>query len=439
MIPRDKSSPKIEPSGKLGVLFAGLGAVATTFYAGVVAVRRGMATPIGSLSQLQTIRVGSGADAQNPLIKDFVPLAGLKDLCFGAWDLHGENALEVARRSQVLEPGLIEQLGDELAQLQPWPAVFFPEYVRRLRGIVTKKSPNKRDLAESVQEDIRAFRRLNQCERVVVIWCGSTEAYRTCGSIHESTHQFEQALQESHADISPSMIYAWAALKEGCPYINCAPNLSVDTPALEQLSRDRGVPIAGKDLKTGQTLLKTILAPMLRMRMLGLTGWFSTNLLGNRDGEVLDDPESFRAKEESKRDVLSAMLPAELYPMLYRDFCHLVRINYYPPRGDAKEGWDNIDLFGWLGYPMQMKIDFLCRDSILAAPLVLDLILFADLAARAGLAGPQDWLSFYFKSPQPSRPDVPVENDAFIQHRVLKNMLRWIGGKTPLTYSDLVD
>ena len=437
MAPASKPHPTVRPvNGPLGVMMPGLGAVATTFIAGVMAVNRNLGKPIGSVSQLQTIRLGARAQKRSPLIRDFVPLAHLEDLRFGAWDLHGENALEVSRRSKVLETSMIDQLAPALERIKPYKAVFANEYVRMLKGEHVKEGKSKRELGEALRADIRDFKQREGCSRVVVLWTGSTEVFRKQSDVHRTLTAFEAGMDRNDPDISPSMLYAWAALKEGCAYANGAPNLALETGALTQLANEQGLPIAGKDFKTGQTLIKTTIAPMLKARMLGLSGWFSTNILGNRDGEVLLDPESFKTKEESKLDVLKTILQPDMYPDLYNDICHLVRINYYPPRGDAKEGWDNIDLFGWLGYPMQLKVNFLCRDSILAAPLCLDLVLFLDLASRAGLAGPQDWLSFYFKSPQSSQAGIPAEDDVFIQHRSLKNMLRWIGGEKPLTHLD---
>ncbi len=431
------SIARVRPAeGPLGVLLPGLGAVATTFVAGVEAVKQGLGSPVGSLTQLQTIRLGARREGRSPLIKEFLPLARLDQLHFGGWDLHGEDALTVARRAQVLDSPLLDQVGDNLAAIKPMPAVFSSDYVRRLEGTHVKEQTNKRDLAEAVREDIRRFKADNGLERCVMVWCGSTEIFLKPGPVHASLEAFEAGLAKNDPGIAPSMIYAYAALQEGVPYANGAHNLTVDTPALIELSKAKGVPIAGKDFKTGQTLMKTVLGPMLKARMLGLSGWFSTNILGNRDGEVLDDPDSFKTKEESKLGVLDSVLQPELYPELYGDVYHKVRINYYPPRGDAKEGWDNIDLFGWLGYPMQIKVDFLCRDSILAAPIVLDLALLLDLASRASLGGVQEWLSFYFKSPQAARTDRGAEHDLFIQHRQLKNTLRWIGGETPLTHVD---
>ena len=424
------TSPTVSPaSGRLGVLLPGLGAVATTFIAGVMAVRRRLARPIGSLSQMQALSLDRGTAASGPKISDAVPLAPLDDLRFGGWDIHGENALQVVRRSKVLEGPLVDQLAEELERIKPMPAVFSREYVRRLEGSHFKSTGGKRAQMEALRQDIRAFKDRERCDRVVVLWTGSTEVFRKPGPVHESIASFEQGLDRNDPEISPSMLYAWAALQEGCAYANGAANLSLDTPALSQLAQKLNVPIAGKDFKTGQTLIKTVLAPMLQIRSLGLTGWFSTNILGNRDGEVLLDPDSFRTKEESKLDVLSSILGPDVSPELYGDIFHLVNINYYPPRGDAKEGWDNIDLFGWLNYPMQLKVNFLARDSILAAPLVLDLVLFLDLAQRAGLSGAQNWLSFYFKTPQSPDPANPCENDVFRQHAVLHDKLRWLAGE----------
>ena len=419
--------------GKLGVLLPGLGAVATTFIAGVESVRRGLAEPFGSVSQLQTIRLGKRTEERTPRIKDFVPLASLDQLVFGAWDPIPDDAYESARRARVLEDRDIEPVADFLRSVKPMPAVFDSEYVKRLDGPNVKTGATKRELGEQLREDIRRFREENGCDRLVMIWCGSTEIFLKPGPAHESLEAFERAMEENDPAIAPSMLYAWAALKEGVPYANGAPNLSVDFPALQELAAENGVPVAGKDFKTGQTLMKTILAPGLKARMIGLRGWFSTNILGNRDGEVLDDPESFKTKEESKLGVLEHILQPDLYPELYGDIYHKVRINYYPPRGDNKEGWDNLDIYGWLGYPMQIKIDFLCRDSILAAPIVLDLALFLDLASRAGLSGIQEWLSFYFKSPMHA-PDLYPEHDLFIQHMKLKNTLRHLMGEEQITH-----
>jgi myo-inositol-1-phosphate synthase len=420
-------------AGRLGVLLPGLGAVATTFVAGVEAVRRGLAKPIGSLTQMQTIRLGKRTEARSPLIRDFLPLASLDDLVFGAWDPIPDDAYRSAVKAGVLESSHIEPIRAFLESLAPMSAVFSQDYVRRLDGPNVKNGKDKFELAQALREDIRRFKADKKCDRLVMIWCGSTEVYLRPGPAHESLATFEAALKANDAQIAPSMIYAYAAIVEGVPYANGAPNLSADFPALEGAAVEREVPIAGKDFKTGQTLMKTILAPGFKARMLGIDGWFSTNILGNRDGAVLDDPDSFKTKEESKLSVLEQLLQPEMYPDLYGHLYHKVRINYYPPRGDNKESWDNIDIRGWMGYPMQIKVNFLCRDSILAAPIVLDLALFLDLASRSGLSGIQEWLSFYFKSPQ-TAPGLYPEHDLFIQHRKLKNTLRWLGGEEPLTH-----
>ena len=425
-----------EPRGRLGVLLPGFGAVATTFVAGVEAVRRGQARPIGSLAQMNTIRLGKRTEGRAPLIRDFLPLAELEDLEFGAWDPIADDGYVSARKSGVLNEEHLEPLEDFLRSLRPMPAVFDAEYVKRLDGSNVKQGATKMDLANQVREDIREFRQKHGVSRLVMIWCGSTEVFLRPGSTHETLAGFEEGLERNDPDISPSMIYAYAALQEGVPYANGAPNLSADLPALEALAQERRVPIAGKDFKTGQTLMKTILAPGFKARMLGIDGWFSTNILGNRDGEVLDDPYAFRTKEASKLGVLEHILQPESYPELYGSLYHKVRINYYPPRGDNKEGWDNIDIRGWMDYEMQVKVDFLCRDSILAAPIVLDLALFLDLASRAGMRGIQEWLSFYFKAPQVA-PGLYPEHDLFIQHRKLKNTLRWMGGEAPITHLGL--
>jgi myo-inositol-1-phosphate synthase len=428
---------KIAPaSGKLGVLLPGLGAVASTFVAGVEAVRQGTALPIGSLSQLAHIRLGKRTEDRNPLIRELVPLAGLDALEFGGWDPIPDDAYETALKAGVLEKSHIDPLKDFLSGIKPMPAVFDREYVRRIDGTNVKKGANKYELGEQLREDIRNFAKTHGCDRMVMIWCGSTEVFLKPGPAHESIEAFEKAMRESDPAIAPSMIYAWAALKEGVPFANGAPNLTVDLPAIRQLARDMEMPIAGKDFKTGQTMMKTIIAPGLKARMLGLSGWFSTNILGNRDGAVLDDPDSFKTKEESKLGVLEYVLQPSLYPELYGDVYHKVRINYYPPRGDNKEGWDNLDIFGWMGYPMQIKIDFLCRDSILAAPIVLDLALFMDLAKRAGMSGIQEWLSFYFKSPM-TAPELYPEHDLFIQHMKLKNTHRHLMGEDQITHLGL--
>jgi myo-inositol-1-phosphate synthase len=420
-------------SGKLGVLLVGLGAVSTTTIAGVMAIRRGLALPIGSLTQMGTIRLGKRTEGRTPKIKDFVPLAGLDDIVFGGWDIFEEDCYAAARTAGVLEPGQLEQVRGELEAIKPMPAVFDQRYVKRLDGPNVKKGKNKRDLAEQVIADIRAFKARHGCDRLVMIWCGSTEVYMKETAAHASIASFEKALEDNDDAIPSSMVYAYAALREGLPFANAAPNLTADIPAMLQLAAKNKAPVAGNDMKTGQTLIKTVIAPGLKARLLGVKGWYSTNILGNRDGEVLDDPESFKTKEESKKSALDYIFQPHLYPELYADLCHVVRINYYPPRGDNKEGWDNIDLIGWLGYPMQLKINFLCRDSILAAPIVLDTALFLDLAKRAGMAGIQEWLSFYFKSPMHA-PEVYPEHDLFIQLMKLKNTLRYLKGEDLITH-----
>jgi myo-inositol-1-phosphate synthase len=421
------------PQGKLGVMLVGLGAVSTTLVAGVVAIRKGLAEPIGSLTQMGTIRLGKRTEGRSPRIKDVVTLAGLDDLVFTGWDIFAEDCYGAARTAGVLDKDLLEQIRPELQAIKPLPAVFDPHYVKRLDGPNVKKGKNKRDLADQVVEDIRRFKKDNRLDRVVMVWCGSTEIFLTEAPVHASLKVFEKGLEQNDPSIPSSMVYAYAAIKEGVPYANAAPNLTADIPAMIELAQETRTPVAGKDLKTGQTLIKTIIAPGLKARLLGVRGWYSTNILGNRDGEVLDDPESFKTKEESKKSVLDYILQPQLYPQLYKDLCHLVRINYYPPRGDNKEGWDNVDLFGWLGYPMQLKINFLCRDSILAAPIVLDVVLFLDLARRAGLSGIQEWLSFYFKSPMHA-PELYPEHDLFIQLMKLKNTLRYLKGEELITH-----
>jgi len=420
-------------SGKLGVLMPGMGAVATTVIAGVEAIKAGLGQPIGSLTQMGTIRLGKRTDGRSPLIKDFVPLAGLDDLVFGGWDVFPDDAYDSAEHAGVLPKDKLEQIRDQLKKVVPMPAVFDRNYVRRLEGSNVKSMKTKWDAVLELREDIKRFKEQNGCERLVMIWCGSTEIFMAPDPVHDTVESLEKAIRENHAAIPPSMIYAYAALQEGVPFLNGAPNLTVDVPGMIELARQNNVPIGGKDFKTGQTLMKTLLAPGLKARMLGVRGWFSTNILGNRDGEVLDDPDSFKTKEVSKLDVLEFILQPDLYPQLYGDIYHKVRINYYPPRGDEKEGWDNIDIFGWLGLPMQIKVDFLCRDSILAAPLVLDLVLFTDLAQRSGLAGIQEWLSFYFKSPM-TAPDLYPEHDLFIQLMKLKNTLRFLQGEDLITH-----
>jgi myo-inositol-1-phosphate synthase len=426
--------PQISPArGKLGVLLPGLGAVATTFIAGTLLARRGLAEPVGSITQLGTIRLGKRTEDRVPLIRDFVPLAALRDLVFGGWDVFPDDALEAARHAEVLEEKHLGKVADELRRITPMPGAFYQEDVKRLRATHTKTAVTKAEMVEQIREDIRAFKRDQGVDRAVAIWCGSTERYVEPSAVHQTIAAFEKGLRDDDRAITGSALYAWACLKEQVPFANGAPNLTVDFPAAWALARDLSVPLAGKDFKTGQTLMKTILAPGFKARALGLRGWFSTNILGNRDGEVLDDPDSFRTKEVSKLGVLEHVLEPRRYPSLYGDIHHKVRIEYYPPRGDAKEGWDNIDLFGWLGYPMQMKIDFLCRDSILAAPLVLDLALFLDLAQRASLHGIQEWLSFFFKSPMTPAGLYP-EHDLFIQSMKLKNTLRWMMGEDLITH-----
>jgi myo-inositol-1-phosphate synthase len=426
--------PAIRPAaGRLGVLTPGLGAVATTFMAGVESVRKGHSKPIGSLTQMATIRLGKRTEQRSPLIKDFVPLAELDDIVFGAWDPIADDALTAARKAGVLEESDLAPIADFLSSIKPMPAVFDNKYVTRINGSNVKKGKTKRDLAEQLRQDIRDFKAKHKLDRVVIVWCASTEIFIKPGPQHATIDQFEKAMERNDEAIAPSMLYAYAAIMEGVPYANGAPNLAVDTPALIQLAIEKGVPIMGKDFKTGQTWMKTVIAPGLKARMLGLAGWYSTNILGNRDGEVLDDPASFKTKEESKLSVLHDILQPETYPELYKDFAHVVRINYYPPRGDNKEGWDNIDIVGWMGYPMQIKINFLCRDSILAAPIVLDLALFMDFAHRAGMKGIQEWLSFYFKSPMAAAGLRP-EHDLFIQQTKLKNTLRHYMGEDQITH-----
>ena len=429
-----KRPTQIAPAhGKLGILLPGMGAVATTFMAGVMLARRGHAAPLGSLTQLGNIRLGKRTEARVPRIRDFVPLTNIDDLVFGGWDVNAEDAFSAARSADVLSSQHLEPVQRELSDIKPMRAVFFPGHVRRLRGDHIKAQTNKRELAEAVRDDIRRFKREQGVERCTAVWCGSTEAFRVPSAVHSSLEHFERGLAQSDPDISPSMIYAYALLKERVGYANGAPNLSSEIPALQQLAKQMCVPISGKDFKTGQTLMKTMIAPGLKARMLGIRGWFSTNILGNRDGEILDDPDCFKTKEASKLGVLETILQPDLYPELYGDLYHKVRIEYYPPRGDQKEGWDNIDIFGWLGYTMQIKIDFMCRDSILAAPIVLDIALFMDLAQRAGWSGIQEWLSFYYKSPI-TAPGLYPENDLFIQLIKLKNMLRWMMGEELITH-----
>jgi myo-inositol-1-phosphate synthase len=422
--------------GKLGVLMPGIGAVSTTFIAGVESVKRGLGLPIGSLTQLGTVRLGKRTEGRSPKIRDFVPLARLEDLEFGGWDIFEDNAYEAARKAAVLDPALLEKVREPLEKIHPMDAVFEQDYVRRLSGPNVKEARTKMDKAEMLMDDIRRFQARTGVARMVMIWCGSTEVFHRPARVHQSLKDFEKGLAQNDPEIAPSQIYAYAALKLGVPHANGAPNLTTDTPALLELARERNLPVCGKDFKTGQTFMKTLIAPGLKARMLGMAGWYSTNILGNRDGEVLDDPGSFKSKEETKLSVLDQILQPDLHPELYGNLYHAVRINYYPPRGDAKEGWDNIDIFGWLGYPMQIKINFLCRDSILAAPLVLDLVLFLDLARRAGMRGIQEWLSFYFKAPMHA-PNVYPEHDIFIQLMKLKNTLRWMRGEDLITHLGL--
>ncbi len=422
--------------GKLGVLIPGIGAVSTTFIAGVEAIKRGLAAPIGSLTQLSTVRLGKRTDNRTPLIKDFVPLAGLNDLVFGGWGIYEDTAYEAAANAKVLDRPLLDQLKEPLSAIKPMKAVFDSEYVRRINGPNVKQTGSKMDKAQMLLEDIEQFRTTHNTSRMVMVWCGSTEVFHRPSAVHQTLKDFECGLMKNDPEISPSQIYAYAALQSGIPFANGAPNLTTDTPALLELARERNIPICGKDFKTGQTFMKTLIAPGLKARMLGISGWFSTNILGNRDGEVLEDPGSFKSKEETKLSVLDQILQPKLYPELYKDLYHAVRINYYPPRGDSKEGWDNIDIFGWLGYPMQIKIDFLCRDSILAAPLVLDLVLFMDLAQRCGMRGIQEWLSFYNKAPM-TVPGLYPEHDVFIQLMKLKNTLRWMRGEDLITHLGL--
>src|SRR5216683_3548083 len=429
-----RSSPSVaDAKGKLGVMIPGMGAVATTFVAGVEAVRKGIALPIGSMTQMGTIRLGKRTEGRSPKIKEFVPLAQLQDLVFSGWDIFEDDMYEAASKANVLEQSLLEKVKPCLQTIKPLSAVFDQHYVKRLNGHNVKKGRNKMELAQQVRSDIYEFKKSSGADRMVMIWCGSTEIFLRQSDVHETIRAFETGLERNDENISPSMIYAYAALCEGVPFANGAPNLTVDLPALQELSRRNQAPICGKDFKSGQTLMKTVLAPGLKARMLGLHGWFSTNILGNRDGEVLDDPESFKTKERSKLSVLDYILQPALYKDLYGDYEHQVHIHYYKPRDDNKEGWDNIDIFGWLDYPMQIKINFLCRDSILAAPLVLDLVLFLDLAQRSGLSGIQEWLSFYFKSPM-CAPFLYPEHDLFIQLTKLKNTLRYLRGEEQITH-----
>jgi myo-inositol-1-phosphate synthase len=437
---KETAGGSIAPAkGKLGVMIPGMGAVATTFVAGVEAVRRGYSKPIGSLTQMATIRLGKRTDNRSPLINKFVPLAGLNDLVFTGWDIFSDDMYTAARKAGVLETELLDKVKPFLSTIKPRKAVFDRHYVKKLDGSHVKKGKNKRDLAEQLRADIREFKKKSGADRLIMIWCGSTEIFLQPGEVHSTLAKFEKAMEKNDQAIAPSMLYAYAALSEGVPFANGAPNLTVDLPVMHELSRKNEAPICGKDYKTGQTMMKTVLAPAFKARMLGLSGWYSTNILGNRDGEVLDDPESFKTKEESKLGVLEHILQPDKYPDLYGKIFHKVRINYYPPRGDNKEGWDNIDIFGWLGYPMQIKLDFLCRDSILAAPIVLDLVLLLDLAQRSSELrgkGIQEWLSFYFKSPM-TAPGLYPEHDLFIQLMKLKNTLRHLKGESLITHLGL--
>ena len=421
------------PKGRLGVLTPGMGAVSTTLMSGVELVRQGHSVPVGSLTQMGTIRLGRRTEGRVPKINEFVKLAELKDLVFGGWDIYTDSAYQAAAKAGVIDSRDLAKAQKFLKDIKPMKAAFDQSYVKNLSGTNVKKGKNKFDLAEQIRDDIGAFKKKNKLDRLVMVWCGSTEVFMKAEEVHQDLASFEKAMKANHPAIAPSMLYAYAAIAEEVPYANGAPNLSVDIPALVQFARDKHVPVVGKDFKTGQTLMKTVLAPAFKARMLGLSGWFSTNILGNRDGEVLDDPGSFKTKEESKLGALEYILQPKVYPELYGNYCHKVRINYYPPRGDNKEGWDNIDIFGWLGYPMQIKVDFLCRDSILAAPIVLDLVLFLDLAKRAGMRGIQEWLSFYFKSPM-CAPELYPEHDLFIQLIKLKNTLRWMMGEELITH-----
>ncbi len=424
------------PKGKLGILTPGMGAVATTFMAGVIAANKGLGKPIGSYTQMGKIRLGKRTEKRKENVKDFVPLASLNDIVFGGWDIFTDNAYESAVNAKVLEKDLLENIKDELSQIKPMKAVFNPDFVKNLDGEHIKKEKTKMDEAKALMADIDNFKKENNLDRAVMIWCASTEVYTEPNEVHLSIEKFEKALEENHPAIAPSMIYAYAAIKSGVPFGNGAPNLTVDIPALVELAKKEGVAISGKDFKTGQTLMKTILGPGFKARLLGIEGWFSTNILGNRDGYVLDNPDSFKTKEVSKLSVLDSILEPQEYPELYGDMYHKVRINYYPPRGDDKESWDNIDIFGWLGYKMQIKVNFLCKDSILAAPVVLDLALFMDLAQRAGMSGIQEWLSFYYKSPQ-TKPGLPPLHDIFQQKIKLENTLRHMMGEDLINYLGL--
>ncbi|OQX75376.1 MAG: inositol-3-phosphate synthase [Bacteroidetes bacterium 4484_276] len=425
-----------EPNGRLGILTPGMGAVSTTFMAGVIAANKDLGRPIGSISQMGKIRLGKRTENNNPNVKDFIPLAPMENMVFGGWDIFNDNVYKSAMNAGVLEKDLLNGIKDELTEIKPMPAVFDHNFIKNIDGENVKKEKNKMDYAKALMADISNFKEKNKCDRLVIIWCASTEVYTQITDVHLSIEKFEKALEDNHSAIAPSMIYAYAAIKSGVPFANGAPNLTVDTPALIELANKLNVPIAGKDFKTGQTLMKTILGPGLKTRLLGIDGWFSTNILGNRDGEVLDDVDSFKTKEVSKLSVLNSVLEPDKYPELYKDMYHKVRINYYPPKGDDKESWDNIDIFGWLGYKMQIKVNFLCKDSILAAPVVLDLAIFMDLAQRAGMKGIQEWLSFYFKSPQTKEGLQPI-HDIFLQKIKFENTLRHLMGETLINYLGL--
>jgi myo-inositol-1-phosphate synthase len=425
---------KVEKSkGKLGILLPGLGAVATTVIAGVHAVNKGIGTPIGSLTQMGRLRIGKRDKNDYPLYKEVIDIHPLKNVIFGGWDIYEDNVYEAAVNAAVLEEDLLKKLKPTLEKIKPMKAVFDKNYVKRLDGKHVKTGKNKFELAKMIMDDIAQFKAENNCERLAMVWCGSTEIFLKEGDVHQTIESFEQGMKDNHPDIPPSMLYAYAAIKMGVPYANGAPNLSCDVPAMVELAKQTNTPIAGKDFKTGQTLMKTILAPGFRARALGVEGWFSTNILGNRDGAVLDDPDNFKTKEVSKLGVLEESFEPDLFPELYSNLYHKVRINYYPPRGDNKESWDNIDIRGWLNYPMQIKVNFLCRDSILAAPIVLDLALFLDLAARSGMSGIQEWLSFYLKSPQAPAGLHPI-HDIFKQLNKMENTVRYLAGEELITY-----
>ncbi len=429
-----KQNVRIAPAkGKLGVMIPGMGAVSTTFMAGLEAIKRGLGAPIGSLTQMAAIRLGKRTDGRSPKIKDFVPLANLEDIVYTGWDIYEDSAYKSALNAGVLDKNLLKKLKEPLSAVKPMKAVFDQEYVKRINGPNVKTGGSKMDKAEMLMQDIKDFRKSSGAARMVMLWAGSTEVFHRPTEVHQTLKAFEAGLCNNDPLIAPSQIYAYAALKSNVPFANGAPNLSADCGAMLELAREREIPVCGKDFKTGQTFMKTLISPGLKARMLGINGWYSTNILGNRDGEVLEDPGSFKSKEETKLSVLDTILQPELYPELYKDLYHSVKINYYPPRGDSKEGWDNIDIFGWLNYPMQIKINFLCRDSILAAPIVLDLILFMDLAQRAGMKGIQEWLSFYFKAPM-TAPKLYPEHDVFIQLMKLKNTLRWMRGEDLITH-----